>query len=60
MCCSGLWEASSLSHSGAVGWLHLFIATPGKCRLAIVKELTFACEAQVGRTGGRSVARLGK
>jgi hypothetical protein len=36
------------------------VATPGKCRLAIVKELTFAVEAQVGRTGGRSVARLGK
>ena len=27
-------------------------------RLAIVKELTFAVEAQVGKTGGRSVARL--
>jgi hypothetical protein len=36
----------------------LFIATPGKCRLDIVKELTFACEAQVGKTGGRKGARL--
>ena len=29
-------------------------------RLAIVKELTFAFEAQVGKTGGSSVARLGR